>query len=156
MTDDFHLFCDPGDGDRPIDPDLALVSAYLARELSPMQVLALEERLATDAAFRASVQPLLDAWAAPVASLEGGAARRAWALSDVEREAGWRRLRREMPHTATAQEVPVTHRRIRMKRAAAVAALVVVPMASFAQAVIHAANNSDARGHAIARRIVAP
>src|SRR5688500_14183266 len=133
MTDDFHLFGDPGDGDRPIDPDLALVSAYLARELSPMQVLALEERLATDAAFRAAVQPLLDAWAAPVASLAGGASRTSTALSEQEREAGWRRF-------VAAEAAPVgsirqvSPRRTSMKRAAAVIALVVVPMASFAQA----------------------
>ena len=154
MTDDFHLFGDPDDGDRPIDPDLALVSAYLARELSPMQVLALEERLATDAHFRERMQPLFDAWAAPVASLDGGAARRALPLSAVEREAGWRRLRHDSSQSMLTTDV--THRRNRMKRVAAVVALIVVPMGSFAQVVMHAARNPEARGHALARRIVAP
>lgn len=154
MTDDFHLFGDPDDGDRPIDPDLALVSAYLARELSPMQVLALEERLATDAQFRTRVQPLLDAWAAPVPALAGGAARLEFTLSDLEREASWRRFVREGPSEGSIRHVQP--RRRSMKRAAAVIALVVVPMASFAQAVIYAASNPEARGHAFARRIVAP
>ena len=154
MTDDFHLFGDPDDGERPIDPDVALVSAYLAHELSPIQVLALEERLATDAAFRSAMQPLLDAWAAPVASLGGGAARRAPALSERERDASWRRFAGEATPIGSVRQV--SPRRTSMKRAAAVIALVVVPMASFAQVVVYAANNPDARGHEIARRIVAP
>ena len=154
MTDDFHLFGDPDDGDRPIDPDLALMSAYIARELSPMQVLALEERLTTDASFRAAMQPLLDAWAAPVPSLDGGRSLRDPTLSEVEREATWRRFQRETSPVSAVRQVP--QRRTTMKRAAAVIALVVVPMVSFAQVVRHAANNPDARGHAIAKRIVAP
>ncbi len=155
MTDDFHLFGDPDDGERPIDPDLALISAYLARELSPMQVLALEERLATDAEFRAAMQPLLDAWAAPVPSLTGGVSLREAPLSELEREGSWQRFRREASPASDVRQVS-PRRRTSMKRAAAVAALVVVPMASFAQVVVYAANHPDARGHAIAKRIVAP
>ena len=154
MTDDFHLFGDPDDGDRPIDPDLALISAYLARELSPMQVLALEERLATDAEFRAAMQPLLDAWAAPVPSLTGGLSLQGMPLSELEREGSWRRFRTEASPASNVRQV--SPRRTSMKRAAAVAALVVVPMVSFAQVVVYAANHPDARGHALAKRIVAP
>lgn len=43
-----------------------------------------------------------------------------------------------------------------MKRIAAVIAVTVLPMVSFAQVVLHAANNADVPGHTIARRIVAP
>ena len=154
MTDDFHLFGDPDDGDRRIDPDIALVSAYLARELSPMQVLALEERLVTDRAFRAAMQPLLDAWATPLPSLEAGEVGEAHTLSDLERERSWRRYVAESQPARPLTVVPP--RRSSMKRAAAVAALIVVPMASFAQVVVHAAGNPNARGHAFAKRIVAP
>ena len=154
MTDDFQLFADPDDGDSPIDPDVALVSAYLARELSPMQVLALEERLATDAGFRASMQPLIDLWAAPVASLEGGAAHHIPPLSGRERTESWQRFLEEQSQVGS--EGQHTHRRVSMKRIAAVIGLAVLPMVSFAQVVVHAANNADAPGHTIARRIVAP
>jgi hypothetical protein len=154
MTDDFNLFDDPNDGDRPIDPDLALVSAYLARELSPMQVLAFEERLATDPEFRAAMQPLFDLWATPVASLESGAARRIAPLTPTEADAHWQRFLGEVPASGAAEQF--TRRRIPMKRIAAVIAVTTLPMVTFAQVVLHAANNADAPGHTIARRIVAP
>jgi hypothetical protein len=151
MTDDFHLFADPDDGEGPIDPDLALVSAYLARELSPMQVLALEERLATDSALRERVQPLIDAWSAPVASLEGGLARRVPPLSDMEKAESWRRFQLEEPN-----DVSTIRRRSSMTRIAAGIALIVLPMATLAQVVVYAANHADVPGHALAQRIVAP
>jgi hypothetical protein len=160
MTDDFHLFGDPSDGNDPIDPDVALVTAYLARELSPMQVLALEERLATDTTFRAEMQPLIDAWSAPVPSLEAGRARRAASLSSIERAESWRRFQSEgMPVSPTEPiplaEAPVrTPRRISMKRVALLTAAIALPMVSFAQVVVYAANHDGAPGHAMARKVV--
>src|SRR4051812_15890830 len=124
MTDDFHLF-DAADGDGPLDPDIALLTAYLARELSPMQVLALEERLATDTALRAKAQPLFDAWAAPIGSL-GGEARLSPPASNLERAEGWQRFQKELQSEAVAV-LPV-RRRIPMRRIAAIVTLVVLPM----------------------------
>jgi hypothetical protein len=43
----------------PIDPDIALLGDYLARELTDDQVAALEQRLATDDAFYEKAEPLL-------------------------------------------------------------------------------------------------
>lgn len=153
MTDDFQLFANPDDGGRAIDPDLALISAYLARELSPMQVLAVEERLATDAAFRAAMQPLIDAWAAPVAAFSGGAATRVAALSTREKTDGWQRFQRDQ--LTTDDVIHTDTRRISMKRVAAMIGLTVLPVFSFAQAVTYASRHEDAPGHEVATRIVA-
>jgi len=160
MTDDFHLFGDPSDGNEPIDPDVALVTAYLARELSPMQVIALEERLATDDAFRAEMQPLIDAWAAPVPSLEKGLALRTARLSMLERAESWRRFQLEgIPAAPTEAlslpEAPArTIRRISMKRVALLTAAIALPMVSFAEVVVYTANHAGAPGHGIAQRLV--
>jgi len=160
MTDDFHLFGDPSDGNEPIDPDIALVTAYLARELSPMQVIALEERLATDAEFRAQMQPLIDSWAAPVPSLETGLARRTAPLSVLERSESWRRFQSEAIPAAPAEPIALdvpparTTWRFSMKRVALLTAAIALPMASFAQVVVYTANHADVPGHVIARRIV--
>ena len=160
MTDDFHLFGDPSDGHDAIDPDIALVTAYLARELSPMQVLALEERLATDAEFRAEMQPLIDAWAAPVPALAHGLARTESPLSALERAESWRRFQSEGMPAAPSEPIvlavrPVTTiRRISMKRVALLTAAVALPMVSFAQVVVYTANHAGLPGHVIARRVV--
>jgi hypothetical protein len=154
MTDDFQLFGDPDDGEGPIDPDVALVCAYLARELSPMQVLVLEERLATDAEFRAAMQPLIDAWAAPVASLEGGRGRTTTELSAVEKAKSWQRFQQEQPTAVSI--TPVTQRKRSMTRIAAVIALIVVPMVTFAQVVSYVAKHPSAPGHALVQKIAAP
>ncbi|HET9423881.1 MAG TPA: hypothetical protein VFO55_00810 [Gemmatimonadaceae bacterium] len=152
MTDDFRLFDDPDDGGRAIDPDIALISAYLARELSPMQVLAVEDRLANDAEFRAAMQPVIDAWAAPVASLTGSAPRAA-PLTAREKSESWRRFQHS--HPADESAAPNLNRKVSMKRVAAMIGLTVLPVVSFAQIVAYAASHQDAPGHAIATRIVA-
>ena len=162
MTDDFHLFGDPHDGNGSVDPDIALVTAYLARELSPIQVLAFEERLATDAEFRSEMQPLIDAWAAPVPSLEHGLAQRSAPLTSLERAESWRRFQSEQLSVASPAPIPLdeppsprqTPRRFPMKRIALFAAAVALPMVSFAQVVVYAANHAGLPGHAVARRIV--
>ena len=160
MTDDFHLFGDPSEGNEPIDPDIALVTAYLARELSPLQVLALEERLAADPEFRAEMQPLIDAWAAPVPSLEGGHVGRIAALSVLERAESWRRFQSETIPVALSEPIAIdvpparTTRRISMKRVALLTAAIGLPMVSFAQVVVYAANHTELPGHAIAQRVV--
>jgi hypothetical protein len=153
MTDDFQLFARPDDGEGPVDEDLAIITAYLARELSPMQVLAVEERLITDADFRAAVQPLIDAWSAPVPSLAAAAGARAPLLSDREKSDAWQRFQLEEAQLASNALIP--NRRISMKRVAAVVGITVLPMVTFAQAVVYSANNAGAPGHEVARRIVA-
>jgi hypothetical protein len=160
MTDDFHLFGDPSDGNEPIDPDVALVTAYLARELSPMQVIALEERLATDSDFRSEMQPLIDAWAAPVPSLENGLSRRAEPLSVLERAESWRRFQSEGIPAAPTEPISLpeaparTIRRISMKRVALLTAAIALPMVSFAEVVVYTANHAGVPGHEIAQRVV--
>src|SRR5689334_10553695 len=124
MTDDFQLFANPDDEGSPIEADLSLITAYLARELSPMQVLAVEERLLSDAEFRAAVQPLIDAWASPVGSLGGQA--RSPSLTENERTQGWRRFQHEA--STGGQMAPTTNRRVSMKRVAAVIGITVLPM----------------------------
>jgi anti-sigma-K factor RskA len=152
MTDDFRLFADNDDGDHPIDADIALITAYLARELSPMQVLAVEERLVSDPEFREAMQPLIDAWAAPVSSLSG-AARQAAPLSAREKTESWRRFEQAEPAN---QSVTVnTNRKVSMKRVAAIVGLTALPVFSFAQAVSYAARHENAPGHVLASQMIA-
>jgi hypothetical protein len=47
-------------GGEPFDPDLATITDYVGRALSPAEMLAVEERLATDFAFFKNVAPLLE------------------------------------------------------------------------------------------------
>jgi ferric-dicitrate binding protein FerR (iron transport regulator) len=46
----------------PIDPNVALITDYLARELTAEQSAAVEERLATDHDFYMDVAPIIKAW----------------------------------------------------------------------------------------------
>src|SRR5262245_57324162 len=123
MTDDFQLFQDQGGGD-PVDADIALITAYLARELSLVQIVAVEDRLANDKAFREKVRPILEAWALPasVEAVHGGAR----PLAHDEVEAGWKRYvggqgdleARESPRLVVGVEQP-KRRKIAMTRIAA-------------------------------------
>ena len=48
-----------------VDPDIELLGDYLARELDPEQVAAVERRLAEDEAFRTRAAPLIALWSIP-------------------------------------------------------------------------------------------
>jgi len=54
------------DDHDPVDPDIALMTDYLAGELSDEQADAVEDRLLTDAAFSKKVEPLITMWTSPV------------------------------------------------------------------------------------------
>src|SRR5262245_1051278 len=91
MSTDFQLFADGG-----VEADVALITAYLARELSLVQVIAIEERFARDASFREFARPLLTGWTFPrsldssprsAASISNGAV----PATQGEIDAGWRR-----------------------------------------------------------------
>src|SRR5205085_1612034 len=96
MTDDFQLF-GVGDGGPAVDADVALVTAYLAQELSPVQEAAVEDRLIADAPFRATARPIVECWAMPgpwSPSSSSAARTRAMqttSLSAADIDAGWDR-----------------------------------------------------------------
>ena len=46
------------------DPEVTLISDFLAGELSPDEALAVEARLRDDEAFRRHVTPVIEAWKA--------------------------------------------------------------------------------------------
>lgn len=54
------------DDEEPIDSDIALVTNYLCRELSPEDALEFEERYIHDEAFAAKVEPVMMIWTAPI------------------------------------------------------------------------------------------
>jgi hypothetical protein len=139
MTDDFVLFPDAA-GAGGFDDDIALVTAYLAGELSPVQILAVQDRLETDAAFRARVEPIIRAWIAPGARRPG-----------VARHARARLL--PIPAFLRASSTTTSNRSRTMKRVAAVIAIGVLPMVAVAQYVAFAAEHPGTPGHGIARWI---
>jgi hypothetical protein len=164
MTNDFQLFPDAGAGDdAEQDTDVALVTAYLARELSLVQIVAVEERLANDAEFRTKATAVIDGWTLPGITGVRGARAFATTLTPEEIEAGWQRRgaapRAFVPraaimaeHHPTGDSPPVTRRML--VRIAAVIALIVLPPIAFAQAVLYAADRPDVPGHVLAKRLV--
>jgi hypothetical protein len=170
MIDDFQLFPDSADGDPPIDADVALITAYLARELSLVQIAAVEDRLTKDGAFRRKVQPIIEAWTLRATLGNRGrsshAMRAKGTLMPAEIEAGWQRYLAEVDVEPTQGRPRLlggnrngSHtrtRRISMTRIAAVAAAIAVPVFTFAQVVAYVAAHQDAPGHSVAQRIAAP
>lgn len=168
MKDDFQLFPDAGHRDPPVDPDISLISAYLAGELSLVQIAAVEDRLSGDRAFRSKVQPIIEAWMQPVSFAPGATRLRSPAHSDnslsaAEVEAGWQRIANDAavvparPRLVAAQDQSRnTSRRKSMTRAASIIAVIALPLAGLAQAAVYAAKHKEAPGHAVAQRIVAP
>jgi hypothetical protein len=164
MTDDFQLFQDQDDGD-PVDADVALITAYLARELSLVQVVAVEERLAGDRAFREKVAPIIEAWATPtlLGAAVGRDAAEGRALTREEIESGWQRYvgeRAELdahdgPRLIVDVEQP-KRKRISMTRIAAGIAAITLPIIGLAQAVVYASKHPATPGHSVAKEIVAP
>lgn len=160
MTDDFQLFPDPA-GD-PVDADIALITAYLARELSPVQIVAVEDRLAKDPEFQANVRQVIAAWTLP-ARIGAPVFAGAEPLSKAEVEAGWRRYvdgRAEVdahdgPRLVVDAGQP-KRRKISMTRIAAGIAAITLPIVTLAQVAIYVAKRPEAPGHALAKDIVAP
>jgi hypothetical protein len=162
MTNDFHLFPDDPAADSAIDADTALVTAYLARELSPVQIIAVEDRLATDAQFRAHAEPIIAAWIEPVfGSGLTGEAIPVDVRTRARMQAGWQRYVGERGTAKGAEPQPAgeaaaSTRRRTMRRIAAVIAVMLLPLGMFAQYVRYAASHRGAPGHGAAQSIVAP
>ena len=160
MNDDFELFQDQA-GDDPVDADVALITAYLARELSPVQIVAVEDRLASDAAFREKVKPILEAWVmpGPLMAVHAGQG----PLSREEVDAGWNRYVGEHAEL-DAHEGPRLvvegaqrkRRKISMTRIAAGIAAVTLPVFALAQVVVYVARHPDVPGHSVAKTMVKP
>ena len=160
MTDDFQLFPD-APGDDAIDADIALITAYIARELSPVQIVAVEDRLAKDTAFLAKVRPILEAWAlpTPLPAVHAGQG----PLSRDEVEAGWTRYVGDHAEL-DAHEGPRLvvdgaqrkRRKISMTRIAAGIAAVALPAFVLAQVVVYASKHPSVPGHSVAKEMVAP
>ncbi len=169
MTDDFQLFPDAPDRQAnnaaPGDADLALITAYLAGELTHVQSIAVDNRLATDARFLANVRPVIEAWLVPgsfgtIAHQSATThAPRKVPLTRAEIDAGWQRhlVGRESgagsPRAAALTPRP---RRVSLSRIAAVISLIVLPIVATAQFVMYTAHHADAPGHEIAQTLVAP
>ncbi len=141
MNDDFRLFGEAGDGGPPVDADVALITAYLARELSLAQIVAVEERLASDTPFRNAVTPIIDAWSlSDVPASERSGASRSWVLTPAQRSEGWQRYLAEAQAamgTVTITDHPARRTRTKwsVARIAAAIALVALPLLGTAQAV---------------------
>jgi hypothetical protein len=159
MNDDFELF--DQSSDDPVDADIALITAYLARELSPVQIVAVEDRLVSDAAFRKKVSPILDAWVMPTAlsAVHAGQG----PLSRDEVEAGWARYVGEHAEL-DAHEGPRLvvdsaqrkRRKISMTRIAAGVAAITLPVLALAQVVVYVSKHPNVPGHSVAKDMVAP
>ncbi|MBK8057882.1 MAG: hypothetical protein IPK33_08390 [Gemmatimonadetes bacterium] len=67
------------------DPEVTLISDFLAGELSPDEALAVEARLRDDEAFRRHVTPVIEAWKAWPSS-------RDVAVPEHEMAASWQRF----------------------------------------------------------------
>jgi hypothetical protein len=120
MRDDFALFNDDhGDG-SPDDADLGLITAYLARELTPAQISAVHDRLDSDATFRERVRPIIEAWVMP-ASFRAG----------VSRRVGWLGRTRALAGFGSTTGASRTRSLLRI---AAVILAIIVPIVTVAQA----------------------
>jgi hypothetical protein len=141
MKNDFHLFGDHAD--PSLDADVALIAAYVARELSTVQIMALQERLASDTAFRTMMQQVIDGWVVPGERSAIRAAMPATSLSGDEIEEGWQRHLASRGSGSTAAAPAQVARPVgrrpwivnRMLRAAAVIGMIVLPILAIAQLV---------------------
>ncbi len=159
MTDDYQLFAEPTDGGEPVDPDVALISAYLSRELSVVQVAAVEARLVTDVPFRGKVQPILDAWA-----MLGKRSRIGTSgplLTPASLESGWmrhleaERARERLPAVPSDAVASLTHGRTwSMTRVAAAIVIALLPVLALAEVTVYTAHHPGAPGFGFALRIV--
>ncbi len=164
MTDDFLLFPDAeGGGGSSLDADIALLTAYVARELSLVQIVAVQERIGGDAAFRRIAWTIIEGWTVPGPAGLSGARRPTTTLSSAEIEAGWQRRvamidppRPADGRSAQRDDGAIPHRRLSMSRIAALVTLTVLPMVAFAEVVTYAARHADVPGHSLAQRIAAP
>ena len=137
MTPESSILERPDDDEGQLDPDLSLVTAYLARELSTTQIIALEERLVADAPFREKVQPAIDAWLLPLL-IESA-------------------VRADPPLLETRTVVigsALRPRRSAVFRMAASIAIIIIPLIAVAQLAQYVSSHERAPGHSIARMLV--
>ena len=66
MNDDYRMFDEVSDDGDPVEPDTALITAYLAHELPPMQEVAVQRRIANDPSFARLFESISEAWASPI------------------------------------------------------------------------------------------
>ncbi len=172
MTNDFVLSPDPDDGDPIIDADVDLITAYLGRELSLAQIIAVEERLERDAMFRENVGEIIESWVTPGSfrprTLPGGseAATTATSLTNAEIVVGWQRYtadlerQRAQARARRAAVAPIAHprvrRRVSMPRIAAVIAVLAVPLLALPKVVRYVAQHRAAPGHSAGDAIATP
>jgi hypothetical protein len=52
--------------DKPVDPDIALITQFMLGELSSEELVAVEDRLINDPVFRAKVEPIVKMYNAPL------------------------------------------------------------------------------------------
>jgi hypothetical protein len=142
-----HQSSDNGDG---IDADVAVVTAWLAGEVSGDELRAVETRLARDAAFRQTAQPLIDVWAVagPLVPDTARTRRAEPLLSRTQLDASWERYVREtrardlVGHTVDTPALPAfpprRWKQSRALRVAALIALVALPLIGVAQFIVQA------------------
>ncbi len=140
-----HLIDEAGDDELPADPDLSLLAAYVSRELSVVEIMAVEKRFRTDAAFRARVQAVLDIAALPVS---------------FAHEFGVTALATTHAQRAGALDIASQHKGVptkgSMKRVAAIVIVTALPVVMLAQLAVYVAQRSAAPGSAIALSNAAP
>jgi hypothetical protein len=131
MTDELNLFAADDEAGSAIDADIALITVYLAREMSFGQIVAVDERLANDRAFREKVLPIIEAWTLPVSF-------------DARRETASPQAR---AHPLPSPGVTSTReRRPSMTRIAATIALILLPLVGSAQLAIYIAKRAGGSG----------
>jgi anti-sigma-K factor RskA len=127
ITDDYRLFASAGGSE--LDADIAIMTAYLARELSPVQRAAVERRLASDSAFAKTVGPIIDAWKVPL-DIPSDDALAEQTMFAEELDAGWARHQAAM---RSRERKTQRSRIVQLLRVAAVVALAAIPVVGLAQ-----------------------
>jgi hypothetical protein len=112
------------DAVTPMDPDIALITDYLADALSPDERARVDDRLAQDAEFHTKVWPLMVVWYSParaeqaqaagVAVATTGVPQRAVTEADIDRV--MHRVRRESSWDEVEASVPAWHEERRRRR----------------------------------------
>jgi hypothetical protein len=161
MSNDFELFAEAADNGGDVDADVALIAAFLSRDLSSVQIAAVHDRLENDHAFREKVQPLIEGWTlrgnddTTAISLARGRAQRTSSLTRAEIDAGWQR-HRAAPQPALTLQPNSRHSAARARdnqtrrstlRVAAMIAVIALPIAVVAQLVVFGARGTVAPDH---------
>ncbi len=158
MSDHFSLPPDASGGAQPPDRELTLVTSYLTGELPLADLMAVEERLVGDAAFRRKTQPLLDVWYHPDSfGVDGDSESvpRASLLSRVQVDRGWERFLAEERTRTPPRVARMRSSRLRSYgRVAAVIALASVPVIAVGQAVIYVSHLDAPSGTSFGQKVL--